>query len=95
MGHYTIDAAAIAALPGTPSVDAPVHQVAETIFDESQAIVPVDTGHLKQSGFTDGNNSEYRIGYTADYARYVEFGTSEMNAEPYLTPAALKNRGSL
>jgi HK97 gp10 family phage protein len=30
-----------------------------------------------------------------DYARYVEFGTSEMNAQPFLTPSALRDRGEL
>ena len=52
-----------------------------------------DTGRLYESGFVDGHASEYQIGFTAPYAHYVEFGTSEMDAEPFLTPAAGVYRG--
>ncbi len=101
MGHYTVDHAAIAALPAHPSVDAEVLSLAFDVFDDSQALVPQPgepddpyaTGELKESGFVDGDASEYRIGYGTDHAKYVEFGTSEMDAEPFLTPAAMRYRG--
>lgn len=96
MGSYSINAAAVASLPSF--CDPQVRALADAIYDDSQVIVPVDTGALKASGFVDGHDSEYRIGYgdpggPVDYARYVEFGTSEMNAQPYLAPSALRYRG--
>jgi hypothetical protein len=84
MGHYTIDHGAIERLPGSEPVDGPVRRCADTIFAESQVRVPVDSGHLRETGFVDGGSSEYRIGYTAEYAAYVEFGTGPhiIHADP-------------
>lgn len=95
MARFTVDEAAIASLPGLPSVDDAVARVADAIFADSQILVPVRTGRLKESGHVDGGHSEYTIGYTEDYDGYVEFGTRYMNAEPYLRPAALKYRRSV
>ena len=33
-------------------------------------------------------NAEYVVGTNVEYAVYVEFGTSKMQAQPYLRPAA-------
>jgi HK97 gp10 family phage protein len=98
MGHYVIDASAMSQLGS--HVDPEVRRLADEVFAESQTRVPVDTGALKRSGFVDGNDSEYRIGYgdpagPVDYARYVEFGTSHMDEQPFLTPSALRDRGEL
>lgn len=95
MGRYAIDHSAVSGLNREPSIDAAIRQVADAILQDSQAAVPVDTGKLKASGFRDGIGSEYRVGYDADYAAYVEHGTSDTRPQPYLTPAALKNRGRL
>lgn len=122
MGHYSIDYAAVAAVPGLPSVDGKMRECADDIYDDSQALVPVDTGELKASGYVEGGASEYKIGYTADHAAYVEFGTgphliegnptlafsgaggmvfaSEVHhpgtdPQPYLLPAATRQRGVL
>lgn len=75
MGHYSIDHAAIAALPGTPSIDGPIGRLAHEILAEAQVRAPVVTGTLVASGFVDGTKSEYTVGFTAPYAHYVEFGT--------------------
>lgn len=102
MGHYSIDRAAMAALPDHPEIDIAVARVSGEIYRDSQALVPQPgqaddpyaTGRLKASGFVDRNGgSDYRVGYDTPYASFVEFGTSEMDAEPYLTPAALRYRG--
>ena len=50
-------------------------------------LVPVDTGYLRSTI----NAGEWGDGFwceaTADYAQYVEYGTSHMDAQPYFEPA--------
>ena len=62
-------------------------KMARDILDESQRLVPVDTGNLRRSGKVVETDDGADVVYTADYAAYVEA------ERPFLTPAALKVRG--
>jgi HK97 gp10 family phage protein len=55
----------------------------------AQAIVPVDTGNLKNSIGQDFDDDGlgFEAGPTANYGHYVEFGTSRMSPQPYMRPA--------
>lgn len=57
----------------------------------AKARVPVDTGFLRNSISTAdgwrGNTYRVEVGPTANYAAYVENGTSRQRAQPYLRPA--------
>ena len=59
----------------------------DTFFDIVYDLCPVDTGELISSidGSTDGESVE--VYADADYAQYVEYGTSKMEAQPYFRPA--------
>ncbi len=59
-------------------------KLAEDVADLARAYVPVETGRLQES-ITAGPT-----GVTTDveYAGFVEYGTSDMAAEPYMRPAA-------
>ena len=59
----------------------------DTFFDIAYDLCPVDTGELISSidGSTDGEGVE--VCADADYAQYVEYGTSKMEAQPYFRPA--------
>lgn len=59
----------------------------DTFFDIAYDLCPVDTGELISSidGSTDGERVE--VYADADYAQYVEYGTSKMEAQPYFRPA--------
>lgn len=59
----------------------------DTFFDIAYDLCPVDTGELIGSidGFTDGESVE--VYADADYAQYVEYGTSKMEEQPYFRPA--------
>ena len=59
----------------------------DTFFDIAYDLCPVDTGELISSieGSTDGESVE--VYADADYAQYVEYGTSKMEAQPYFRPA--------
>lgn len=57
------------------------------ILSEAQANCPVDTGFLQSTGFMQVNGNDIEIGFGAEYASYVEFGTYKMAAQPFLRPA--------
>lgn len=59
-------------------------------------LAPVDTGALRSSVHTAGKSTssgaEASIGTNVEYAIYQEFGTSKMQAQPFLKPALQKNK---
>lgn len=62
----------------------------ETFLREAEALVPVRTGYLRSTidASTDGYHCYAEA--TAEYAEYVEYGTSYMDAQPYFEPALEK-----
>ena len=66
-----------------------VRATAAEILSGARTRVPVQTGYLKNTGhlrFEDGGMSCV-IAFSANYAAYVELGTSRRGATPYLKPA--------
>jgi len=57
------------------------------IIRRSSRRVPVDTGTLKQSVFIEGKPFSIVVGYNADYATFVEEGTTNMKAQPFFEPS--------
>lgn len=94
--EFRPDYAGLAATREAASQEA-VPPLTEAIFSDSQRYVPVLTGALQASGHT-----EYEEGRTVgrvvygdedvDYATYQELGTSRMDPQPYLRPAAFTVR---
>lgn len=74
------------------NVEHAVQTATFNILASSQDLVPVDTGFLKATGAADVQGETGTISYSAEYAAYVEFGTSRMRAQPYLTPAVEMER---
>lgn len=64
-----------------------VAKVTHDIVATAQAIVPVDTGNLKNSIGAEVSGLTGEAGPTAEYGAYVEFGTSRMSPQPYMGPA--------
>lgn len=62
----------------------------DDFIPEAQRVVPVDTGELRDS--IDGEASGYiaNVHADAEHASYVEYGTSQMKAQPYMEPTAKK-----
>lgn len=56
-------------------------------FSRTNHAYTVRTGNLKNSGFVDVQDKRAVIGYSANYAYFVEGGTRKMEAKPYLRPA--------
>lgn len=81
-------------------VDRHVRRVADTAYAISQLKVPQPgepddpyaRGRLKASGSVKRGpgRSTWDVEYSARYAIYVELGTRNMHAEPYLRPALLE-----
>ena len=74
-----------------------VQAVAKAAYDiegQAKAVVPVDTGNLKNSIQTESGDSDLTkyVGPHTDYAVHVEYGTYKMRAQPYLRPAAERVR---
>lgn len=68
-----------------------VRATALQVEAQAKLIVPVDTGFLKSSIQTEmTGNLTAQITPHAEYAAYVEFGTKNMAAQPYLIPAMEK-----
>lgn len=66
----------------------------DAILADSQVDVPVDTGELRDSGYSEVQDDRVQVGYEAEHAPFNELGTSKMPARPFLRPAAYKDRGS-
>jgi len=64
-----------------------VEKSAYDLRAEAQYEAPVDTGFLRSSISASVNGLEAEVGPTADYAFYVEHGTSRMPGQPFLFPA--------
>lgn len=74
-----------------------LENICKIVVQESKQIVPVDTGYLRDHiGYDiDIAHSNAHIIADADYAGYVEWGTSRMKAQPYLLPAIENVRNRL
>ncbi len=68
----------------TPAVRAGVQAFAELVLQEAQAIVPVDTGELRDSGSVVMEEGDKRVTghivFSAPHAAFVEFGTGQRGA---------------
>jgi HK97 gp10 family phage protein len=69
-----------------------IERTAIKIESKAKYYCPVDTGRLRSSI---SHRLSYdrlgaEIGTNVDYAEFVEFGTSKMDAQPYLRPAFIE-----
>jgi HK97 gp10 family phage protein len=62
-------------------------QVSSQIYQKSQVTCPVRTGHLKSTGYRNFDTNHFEVGYSADYAAAVNYGTFRMIARPFFTDA--------
>ncbi|MBK8772186.1 MAG: HK97 gp10 family phage protein [Rhizobiales bacterium] len=73
--------------------DRGVFQAATMVADLAAQLAPVDTGELRDSGSVHpsapNGTSTYDVRFTADHARFVEYGTTDPSypAQPFLGPA--------
>lgn len=69
-------------------VDVELDDAAQEIKYLAQELVPVDTGHLRSTiNVVRFDALSLQVRADAHYAAFVEYGTSRMAAQPYMTPA--------
>lgn len=67
--------------------DEAVAEFAADVETHMKGVVPVDTGHLRDSIKAEKAGDGYTVGPRGvEYAEYVEFGTSRSPAQPYVAP---------
>jgi HK97 gp10 family phage protein len=69
------------------TVPARLEPVGAQMENIARGLVPVDTGYLQSTIYHALKEMGIELGATADYAEYVEFGTSRSRAQPYIRPA--------
>jgi len=82
--------------PGAPrrAVDRGIGEISDQVADDLRGRTPVETGRLREGwqvgrGDRDG---EREVTNDVPYARYVEFGTIHMAAEPMIGPVLAEGR---
>ena len=65
---------------------------AEAAAQTAKALAPVDTGELKSSISSASTAEGAVMQAAAPHAAMVEYGTSKMNPQPFMLPAALAVR---
>jgi HK97 gp10 family phage protein len=70
------------------AADHKAEEITEEVAEDARRLAPVDTGHLRASIRAEGN----RVIAEADYAAYVELGTEDQKAQPFLRPALYRKR---
>ena len=64
---------------------------AQIMVSEMNSIVPVDTGFLKSTIGSTSSPSTMEVYVDAEYAGFVNFGTSRQRAQPYFSGPVEKN----
>ncbi|WP_051263156.1 HK97-gp10 family putative phage morphogenesis protein [Tuberibacillus calidus] len=69
---------------------------AKAVENDAKRLSPVDTGQLRASIATrqngHGENVAFQVGSQVEYAKFVEYGTRKMRAQPFLRPSLQKNK---
>jgi len=64
-----------------------LQELADSIKETAQRIAPVRTGHLRSTIFVETVEWTVKVGASAPYAAYVEFGTRFMHGRRFLSQA--------
>jgi len=72
-----------------------LEEFAEAIKETAQRMAPVRTGYLRSTIFTEAAEWTVKVGASAPYAAYVEFGTRFMHGRRFLSQAVETHRPQL
>jgi HK97 gp10 family phage protein len=66
--------------------------VAKAVEEDMVALCPVDTGELVNSIRVEGAGSTVYVTVGTDHWSFIEYGTSKMQAQPFIRPALNRRR---
>jgi len=69
-----------------------LQELADSIKETAQRLAPVRTGYLRSTIFTQTSEWAVRVGASAPYTAYVEFGTRFMHGRRFLSRALETHR---
>lgn len=69
-------------------------EITREIAADMRRLVPVDTGELRESIEDIEVDGHGVISVGTDHWEFVEYGTSRMDAQPFIRPALYRNRGA-
>jgi len=73
-----------------------VLEAGELLSSKAQSYAPVDTGYLRDSiDIVDVGDNYVVVAAQAEYAIFVEEGTSKMDAQPFMAPAKAETESEL
>ena len=72
-----------------------LESMGQIVTEEMKNLCPVDTGALQESIDYLVSGTDLTFEATEDYAGFVEYGTSKMAAQPFMTPAYDQEREHL
>ncbi len=85
--RYIPNPAMIPELMVSPELAVEMGLRGEAIASLASDLAPVDTGRLAASLASQVGPGEVTVYSDVEYAAYVEFGTSDTSAQPFLRPA--------
>ena len=91
----------MASFDGNPAAEAAIQyasrryarRVADEVYQDMYRLCPVDTGELRDSIEVEATGDTVYVVVTANHWPYLEFGTSRMEAQPFIRPALNRRRG--
>jgi len=72
-----------------------LQELTDSIKETAQRLAPVRTGYLRSTIFTEIAEWTVKVGASAPYASYVEFGTRFMHGRRFLSQAVETHRAQL
>ena len=78
-----------------PAAQRALMRTGADIVSVVKQLSPVDTGNLRHSyGAVPVSSNEVHVGTATEYAIFQEYGTSNMAAQPHLTPAFMQSEAT-
>jgi HK97 gp10 family phage protein len=94
-GAATLNATTAEAIHGLEDLSAAGAEAGRLVQLRASAAAPKLSGALSRSITAEASGNEVNVSAEAEYAAYVEYGTSRMAAQPYMRPALADSQSAV